>query len=392
MSSFSIKRAARYLPRVRHRLVRIGVVVLMFGLGAAANAAPPMFRWVDENGVVQYGDQIPPTQVEKGHAELNAKGIRVETVAPAQTIEELRREKELERQRRDQARLIEQQKAADRVLLRTFRSVDDLLMARDGKVAAIDVVIQVARGNIRRQQDWLRNLRTEAANLERAGKPVPQHLTDSIGKTERNIRDAYATIVDREQEKEGVREDFDRDLKRFRQLKEVPEDKTGAPEESPRPTLRNLVICGDEAQCDQDWARAVAYVKAHATTAIQTSGPNIVITAPPETREDLSLTLSRTQEKDGSTTSIFLDLQCKNKTVGDTNCSDARAVKVLNEFRDAVMGTSPPEAEAAIPATPVVPTPAAPASETPTPAASSPAEPSPAEPSPAVPSPATAAH
>ncbi len=344
----------RRVPRLSVRLLAaagISLWCVLFSAVGADNAAK-MFRWVDENGVVHYTDQIPPNQVDKGHAQLTNQGVRVEVVPPAQTIEEIQRERELERLRAQQERLVEQQKAADRVLLRTFRSVDDLLMARDGKLAAIDVVIQVARGNIRRQQEWLRNLRTEAADLERAGKSVPQHVTEGIGKSERYIRESYATIVDREQQKEGVRADFDRDLKRFRQLKDIPEDKAEQPKEPSRLALRNLVTCESSAQCDQYWALAVAYAKAHATTAIQTLGANILITAPPETRDDLSLTLSRIQEKDGAAASIFLDLQCKNQASNDTGCGDERALKVLSAFHDAVTAaTAPPP----VPAGPVGP-------------------------------------
>lgn len=340
--------AVDYLRHCVQRMPRrVALIIAVLCLGAldlaiAADTAK-LFRWVDDNGVVHYTDQIPPNQVDKGHAELNPQGVRVEQVPPAQTLEEIQRERELERLRAQQERLVDQQKAADRVLLRTFRSVDDLLMAREGKLAAIDVVIAVARGNIRRQQEWLRNLRTDAANLERAGKPVPQHLSEGISKTERYIRESYATIVDREQQKEGVRQDFDRDLKRFRQLKDIPEDTAQTLPEESHLALRNLVTCVGETQCDQYWARAVAYALANASTPIQTSGSNIVITAPPETRDDLSLTLSRIADKAGRSTSIFLDMQCKAQEAGDASCSQAHAIDVLNGFHAAITGTPPGE-------------------------------------------------
>ena len=342
----------RRAPRFSVTLLALAGIALWCALGSASsgsNNSAKMFRWVDENGVVHYTDQIPPTQVDKGHAELTDKGVRVGVVPPAQTTEEIQRERELERLRIQQERLVEQQKAADQVLLRTFRSVDDLLMARDGKLAAIDVVIQVARGNIRRQMERLRNLRTQAADLERAGKPVPQLVTEGIGKSERYICETYATIVEREQQKEGIKADFDRDRKRFRQLKGIPEDKVEQPKEPSRLALRNLVACESSAQCDQYWTLAVAYAKANATTAVQTLGDNILITAPPATRDDLSLTLSRIPAKEGAAVSIFLDLQCKNKAPSDTSCSDERAMKVKSGFRDAVTGA------AAVPAVPAAP-------------------------------------
>jgi hypothetical protein len=333
---------ARFLPAAGFTLL---CALSLVGSAAAGS----MFRWVDENGEVHYTDQIPPNQAERGHATMTDQGARRDVVGPAKTAEEIQREKELERQRAQQEVLLEQQKAADRTLLRTYRSVDDLLMARDGKLAALDVMIQVARGTIRRQQEWLGKLRSEAADLERAGKPVPQRLTDSLEKSERTIRESYAMIVDREQEKAAVRQDFDGDLKRFRHLKNLPDDTAAAPQEASRLALRNLVICPDSNQCDLYWGRALAYAQAHATTKIQTSGANILITAPPETPEDLSLTLSRIPDKKGPAASIFLDLQCKNTAPTNTSCSaaNANAAKVLNEFRDVVIGVPRESAPAA---------------------------------------------
>ncbi len=63
-------------------------------------------------------------------------------------------------------------------------------------------------------------------------------------------------------------------------MKDIPEDKAEAPKEPSRLASRNLVTCESSAQCDQYWVLAVAYAKANATTAIQTLGTNILITAP----------------------------------------------------------------------------------------------------------------
>jgi hypothetical protein len=345
IESPTVRRVLRPAPRL---LTVVGVVLWCVLGVAVAGKETKLFRWVDEAGVVHYTDQIPPNQVDKGHSELTDRGVRVGVVPPAQSLEEIQRERELERLRAQQQRLVEQQRAADRVLLQTFRSVDDLVMARDGKLAAIDVVIGVSRGNVRRQQDLLRNLRTQAADLERTGKPLPSHITEAISKSERYIRESYAAIVEREHEKDAICADFDRDLKRFRQLKDIPEDKSNERQAAPRLPLPNLVTCDSQAQCDQYWARAVAYGKAHATTPVQATGENIFMTASPGTDEDLSITLSRIQEKDNRATSIFMDLQCKNQTPSNVSCADTRSLKVLREFRDTV--TAP----AALPKVPTV--------------------------------------
>jgi len=314
--------------------------ILVLALLASASEAR-LYRWVDDQGVVHYTDTLPPTQVERGHAQMSDKGVVVDTTAPAKTHEEVQREEELKRFRDAAERAKKQQEAADRVLLRTFRSADDMVMARDGKLASIDVMVQVTRSNIRRQQDWLRGLRADAANLERTGKAIPAHLSDSIGKTEKSIREAYSAIVDREQQKQEIHGSFASDLKRFRQLKDIPEAAEPEPEKATLSLLKNLVPCTSTEACDRLWVRATAYVRKHASTPVQASGPNILITAPPDQRDDVSLTLSRIQDKQGTGASLFLDAQCKPAANGDTTCTAPEARAILDGFHDAVLGQGP---------------------------------------------------
>ena len=325
---------APLLPASLLRAAAMFIVCVM--APAHGEGSANLYRWTDENGVIHYTDQIPPNQVEKGHAELTEQGLRVRVVPPAPTIEEIKLEKELQHLRNQQVRLIEQQRAADRALLRTFSSVEDLLMARDRKIAVLDAAIQIDRGNIRRQQEWLEGRRTEATNLERENKPIPQQLTEGIRKSEDYIRESYATVVDREQQKEKIRRDFNRDLKRFRQLKDIPEDKTIPAEPQNKITLPNLVKCKDQEQCDRYWERAVAFAKSQATTQIRTANEDILITALPESHQDLSLILSRFPDNDRITTSIFLDLQCRNQSSNDLNCQDEQSRQILRAFQGAV--------------------------------------------------------
>jgi hypothetical protein len=97
---------------------------------------------------------------------------------------------------------------------------------------------------------------------------VPQHLSDNIAQTERAIQDAYATILDREAQKESIRASFARDLKRFQQLKNLPETEVPIPAERARPVLHNIVTCSGPDECDRLWVKATAYARKHATTAV----------------------------------------------------------------------------------------------------------------------------
>ena len=325
----------------RHSLgipVPIAAAAMLCCFGAAHGAS--INRWVDDQGNTHYGDKIPPSQVEKGHTELSPDGIRVRTIPPAKTLEEIRRERELERLRAQRQRLIEQQKAADQVLLRTFRSEDDLIMARDGKLTAIDTMIQISKVNISRQQVWLNDLRTAAADLERAGEEVGSDLKARIAATERSLNKALGTIVEHEQKKQVIRGESARNLKRFRQLKNIPETASDPELFEETPALENLVNCDGKSRCDSLWRRAVAYVKSHATVPLQTVGTDVVMTDSPTTSRDIALSVSRIWNQEHDAAAIFLDLQCRNYTQGGRNCNTEARLKIRNGFRAAIEANS----------------------------------------------------
>lgn len=318
------------------------LVLLITLLAVISTSHAGLYRWVDDEGNVHYTDTIPPSQVTKGHTEINEGGVRVKSIPPAKTQEEIRKERELERLRAEQERLIEEQKAADRVLLQTFRSEDDIIMAQDGKITAIDVMIQVTRTNIRRHQQWLARALSEAANLERAGKPVPKHLSEGIAGSERSIHDAYGNILDRENQKDAVRARFGQDLERFRMLNNLTSSRRQAQNQTQdhglSPVLHNIVPCGDAVECDRLWKKAETYVHEHATTIVQPGGSNILITDPPTSENDISLILARINDKGSNGAYLFLDLQCQGTIRGRPMCQSQEAKSIIEGFRPALTG------------------------------------------------------
>lgn len=320
-------------PSMSHR-ARPSILLLLLVLACGAQGG--VYRWVDAEGNVHYTDTLPPTQVDRGHTEISEEGVRVRTVPPAKTPEEVQKERELERLRAEQERLIEKQRTADQVLLRTFRSDDDIIMARDGKLTSIDSMVQATRTNARRQQEWLARLQGEAADLERAGKPIPKKLSDNIAATEQAISRSYSTILGREAQKDRIRETFDKDLKRFRQLKNLAEDQVPKEDEYEKPVLHNIVTCNDATECDRLWGRAGAYVREHAMTQLYTDTPFLVLTAPPRNESDITLILSRIQDKQGEGASLFLDVQCQNSIQGEQTCVGPAAQDIIKGFRPAL--------------------------------------------------------
>jgi len=311
----------------------------------ATGADCRLYRWVDEAGAVHYTDTLPPTQVGRGYAEIDDRGIVVDTTDPAKTPEEIRRDAEVQKSRDAVDRAKKQRAAADRALLQAYRSVDDVVMARDGRIAPVDAMIQVLRSNIRRQQDLLRGLHAAAADLERAGKPMPPKLSDGINQIERGIRDAYAAVLGHEQRKQEIYASFGADIRRFRQLTGLPEA-AASDEGLGQRALQYVVSCPSAEACDLTWARATAYVREHARLPIQVARDTVLITAAPEGPDDIGLALSRIQEAEGDGGAVFLDVRCKSDPDGDATCKSPEARGILDRFQAAVTG---PAADPAAP-------------------------------------------
>ncbi|WP_328986758.1 DUF4124 domain-containing protein [Thiorhodovibrio winogradskyi] len=320
----------------------LGTILFAFGLGVVALSAPAqqLYRWVDDDGKTHFSDRLPPEASGKARVELSDDGIPVREVERAKTREEWLQEQEIERLRKEQQALIEKQRKQDEILLRSYRSSDDLMMMRDGKIAAIDVMVQQIKGNIRRLQNRINRLQEDAADLERAGKPVHPTLERDMQSTKESIEDELALILRHERTKQGIYEDFAEDLERFRRLKDVREPVADTTGEQVRLGLKNLVLCADDRECDLLWGQAVGYVETHSTEPVESLSDNVVITAAPKDEEDISLIVSRIPNDPKNPNAgavLFLDLQCRSYTETASSCRTPARNAVLEGFRTALL-------------------------------------------------------
>ena len=85
------------------------------------------YRWVDDQGVVHYGDHVPPQYAQKEHTELNAQGVELKRLDAEKTPEETAAAS------RHQGEIL-RQKQHDSFLLTTYTSVHDIEALRDERV------------------------------------------------------------------------------------------------------------------------------------------------------------------------------------------------------------------------------------------------------------------
>ncbi len=315
---------------------------LLLSLALAQPALARLYRWVDEEGKVHYSDRLPPAAVKNPHAQLDDRGLVIEKQGRAKTPEEIAREEELKRLREEQKRQLEEQKARDKVLLNTFRSEDDIILARDGKLATYDAQIRIAYTNIERLKAWLETQKKKAAALERKGRKVPQKLLREIENTRIQIKANYESILRQERAKELLRKKYAADLKRFRELKALKTANLEESQEQKRGARDNIVetviVCDGSVDCEQVWQRARDYARKQATTRTYVDTKRMFMTQPPRKKEDISITVSRLHPIKDRPEIIFLDVSCKKRVANETWCETEKAKEIRANFRAAVLG------------------------------------------------------
>ena len=143
--------------------------------------ATELYRYVDDKGVTVLSRQgVPPQFIGKGYEVLNDQGRVLRVIPPAPTAEEYAR------MQADKARA-----SSDAQLLRLYSNLDDVDRARERKLAEIDGVTSVARGNLQSVRTQQANLQGQAAEYERAGREVPANLLKQIN----NLKDEQQRLL-----------------------------------------------------------------------------------------------------------------------------------------------------------------------------------------------------
>ena len=199
--------------------VLAGLVAALLPLAASGRIK----CWTNDDGVRECGNAVPPEYAQKAHREVSKAGVTVGTSKRAKTKEELRLEREeaarLAPIRAEEARKIRARKTKDRVLLSTFTSETDLTLAHEGQVTAIDIRIDHTEKILKQLERSLDELHSQAARLERTGKPITPEFESKIAKVERQMRDSSRFIEKRRLQKAELAAQYVEDRDRYRELK-----------------------------------------------------------------------------------------------------------------------------------------------------------------------------
>ena len=206
---------------MKKTLLAIGLLTFAASAGAAGREGT-VYRWVDDDGVVHFDDSIPPEYRDQKKDILTNEGIKVGSISGRKTAEEL----EAERIAAELALQMELQKRADKALLATYLSIDEILMHRDRRVELFKAQSRVTELFLTNLAGRLLKLEREAAryqpySADSDAEMVDPDLVNEINQTKSTIARHEANLLKFQSDEQQIVARFDGDITRFKTLKGI---------------------------------------------------------------------------------------------------------------------------------------------------------------------------
>jgi hypothetical protein len=175
------------------------------------------YRWTDDQGVVHYGDSIPPQYAQKERSVLNSQGVEVRTLdaqkTPAQVAAAARAQQDFLKQ-----------KQHDAFLMNTYTSVKDIEALRDLRLDQLHGQRVAAEQYVDSLHSRLSSLQTRALNFKPyssrpAAHRMPDDVAEDLVRTLNELRTQANALTAKTEEETNVKAQFQTDIERYRELR-----------------------------------------------------------------------------------------------------------------------------------------------------------------------------
>jgi hypothetical protein len=186
-------------------------------LAATTGTERGTYRWTDDQGVVHYGDSIPPQYAQKERAVLNSRGVEVRKLDAQKTPEQLAAEA---RAQEDIVKL----KQHDAFLMNTYTSVKDIEALRDLRLDQLHGQRVAAEQYVDSLHSRLSALQTRAENFKPysprpAAHRMPDDIAEDLVHTLNELRTQRNALVAKTEEETTLKAQFQADIERYQELR-----------------------------------------------------------------------------------------------------------------------------------------------------------------------------
>jgi hypothetical protein len=177
------------------------------------------YQWVDAQGVTHYGDNIPPEYASKEHRIVNGQGIELEHMDAQKTPEQMTAE--------DQKKAaLEASENRDRNLLNTYVSVQEIERLRDQRLTLVSDQIKVTGQFLEVLNGKMSKLRASSSHYKPYSSdpnapPMSDQLAEDLVRVDSDIRTQQENLREKRSEEATMRQQFETDIDRFKELKGI---------------------------------------------------------------------------------------------------------------------------------------------------------------------------
>jgi hypothetical protein len=205
---------------VRLRPGVLGMLVAFVGWLPVALAATSgntvTYKWTDDQGVVHYGDSVPPQYAQKERSVLNARGVEMRKLDAQKSPEQLAAEARAQGD-------VMKQKQHDAFLLNTYTSVKDIEALRDlrldqlhGQRIAAEQYVDSLHARLSALQDRAKNFKPYSPRP--AAHRMPDDVAEDLVHTLNELRTQNNALVAKTEEETTLKAQFQADIERYQEL------------------------------------------------------------------------------------------------------------------------------------------------------------------------------
>jgi chromosome segregation ATPase len=194
------------------------LVITILLLTSAGVLAQDVYKWVDKNGEVHYSQTLPPERAGEAHDRLTRDGLvaeRVDRVKTADELAELETQRDQERELADQERIQAQQ---DRLFLAAYPTREDVRRTIETRRETVMSERNSVESLVEQSRSRFVATVQQAAELERAGKPVPEYLVERIDEARAGIRELNRRLDEIDKRLASLDDELATELARHRRL------------------------------------------------------------------------------------------------------------------------------------------------------------------------------
>ena len=193
--------------------------IILIPLASTATEHQRLYRWVDDTGVVHYGDLVPPEYADAEKQVLNTRGVIIDIMRGKNTAEEIAEENRIAELRRQE----KLQRRQDEALLATYLSVDEIIMHRDRRIELFQAQSRVTELYLRNMMHRMAALREEASNYrpyseDPDAQMIDPELAEDMLVTKATIKRHQANLARFREDEQNIVARFDGDIDRFKSL------------------------------------------------------------------------------------------------------------------------------------------------------------------------------